>query len=795
MDNSASNINVDQLTTEEKMKLTSGKDFWASEALPDHKIPSIRMSDGPHGLRYQAAAADHLGINDSVPSTSFPTASASAATWDPELIAAMGAAIGLEAQSLGVDVVLGPGVNMKRNPLCGRNFEYFSEDPYLAGKLGAAWIQGMQKQGIAACLKHFAANNQENGRLSSDSMIDPVALHEIYLEAFRIAVTEGHPESVMCSYNKVNGTYTSDNRYLMTNVLRDQFGFDGAVITDWGALNDKVAALNAGTDLEMPGDDHLFDDEALKALQSGELQPSSLDRAAANIIKMARKHRPSFHGTREALLHQNAQLAQKIAENAIVLLKNDDHILPLQTSESLAVVGEMAKETRFQGAGSSHIQAAEQVSILTGIKQAGLTYDFAAGYRLDDEVDQEKTAQALELARTHDKVIFVAGLPDNYESEGFDRKNMALPKVQNDLLQAIAAINPHVIVLLVAGAPVEMPWLDQVQAILNLYLGGEYIGTATARVLTGQVNPSGKLAETYPKRYQDVVSAEIYDKHTRAVPYVESSYIGYRYFDKAKVPVAFPFGFGLSYTTFAIKHVRLVNDEVTDAQPVTVQLDVTNTGDMDGAEVIQAYVKEQQPRPLRPEKALKAFKKVFIKAGETVAVQLELPAQAFKEWQEKTQTWVLPAAAKSVAIGTSAADIVATLPVHLNGINVTNFKNIPDWYTTLSGKPTVHDFEQLTGQKVPPHHEFVPGEFTRLNTPREMQKHSWIVRTVTRITVRMRTKDYLDKEGPEAKFQQAIVLDTPLIRLAQQASGILKLSMVDRLVAAANHQYLKMIFG
>ncbi|MDG3062608.1 glycoside hydrolase family 3 C-terminal domain-containing protein [Lacticaseibacillus casei] len=794
MDHSVSPVNLNSLTTEEKVKLTSGKDFWSSEAFPEHGIPSIRMSDGPHGLRYQAAEADHLGINDSVPSTSFPTASASASSWDPELIAAMGEAIGLEARSLGVDVVLGPGVNMKRNPLCGRNFEYFSEDPFLAGKLGSAWIQGIQKQGVAACLKHFAANNQENGRLSSNSIIDPVALHEIYLEAFRIAVTEGHPESVMCSYNKVNGRYASDNHYLMTQVLRNQFGFDGAVITDWGALNDKVASLNAGTDLEMPGDQHLFDKEALKAFQTGELRPASLDRAAANIAKMARKQRPKFTGSREDLLHQHAQLAQKIAESAIVLLKNDDGILPLAANEQVAVVGELAKETRFQGAGSSHIKAAEQVPILTGLKQAGIAYDYAAGYRLDDQVDEEAIAQALELARTHDKVIFVAGLPDNYESEGFDRQNMALPKVQNDLLQAIAAINPHVVVLLVAGAPVELPWLDQVQAVLDLYLGGEQIGAAAGRVLTGQVNPSGKLAETYPVRYADIPSAELYDHRTRSVPYVESTYIGYRYFDKAQVPVAFPFGFGLSYTSFVIKNARLTDDHVTDDQPVTVQVELTNTGSRDGAEVVQAYVQEQAARPLRPIRELKAFKKVLVKAGETMTVTLAIPAQAFKEWHEQTQTWELPDAAKAVAIGTSSADIVSVLPVQVHGQAFTNFENVPDWYTTPSGKPTVHDFEQLTGQKVPPHHEFVPGEFTRLNTPREMQKYSWLLRLVARTVIKMRTKDYIDKDGPEAKFQQAIVLDTPLIRLAQQASGALRLSMVDRLVAAANHQYLKMIF-
>lgn len=789
-----SNFHLAKITAEEKVKLTSGKDFWTSEHLADKGIPSFRMSDGPHGLRYQALAADHLGINDSVPSTSFPTASASAAAWDPDLIQAMGKAIGLEAQSLGVDMVLGPGVNMKRNPLCGRNFEYFSEDPFLAGKLGAAWINGIQSQGIAACLKHFAANNQENDRLSSDSLVDPTALHEIYLEAFRIAVTESHPEAVMCSYNKINGTYASDNLYLMTQVLRQQFGFGGAVITDWGALNDKVAALNAGTDLEMPGDDHLFDGEALQAYQQGTLKLASLDRAVTKIAEIARKQRPKFQGSREQLLQANGQLAQKIAESAIVLLKNEAAMLPLQATDTVAVIGELAKATRFQGAGSSHINASEIVSVLDGLKQKKVSFDYAAGYRLDDQDDSQATAEALALARNHDKVVFVAGLPDNYESEGFDRQNMALPKVQNDLLQAVTAVNPNVIVLLVAGAPVELPWVDQVKAIVNLSLGGERIGAAAANVLTGAVNPSGKLAESYPLKYQDVPSADVYDKNPRSVPYVESTYVGYRYYDKAKVPVAFPFGFGLSYTSFALKNIQLSSDHVTDDQPLTISLQVTNTGKVDGAEVVQVYVQEQQPRPLRPEKSLKAFKKVFVKAGQTVNVALELKAQAFKEWREQTQTWALPEAQKAIAVGTSVTNIDAVLPVSFTGETFNNFATIPNWYTTLSGKPSVQDFEQLTDQKVPAPHEFVPGEFTRLNTPREMKKHSLLLRLVAWITVKIRTKDYIDKQGPEAKFQQAIVLDTPLIRLAQQASGALKLSMVDRLVAAANHQYVKMIF-
>lgn len=786
---------LNQLTPEELIKLTSGADFWRSTAIAKAHIPSFRMSDGPNGLRYQAGEGDALGINDSVVSTCFPTASAIACTWDPELVAEMGRAIGLEARSLKVDMVLGPGINIKRNPLCGRNFEYFSEDPYLAGMIGAAWIKGLQSQGVAACLKHFAGNNQENDRLLSDSLIDATALHELYLEAFRIAVQMAQPEGVMCSYNKVNGTYASDNAYLLTDVLRHQWQFKGTVVTDWGALNNKVASLNAGTDLEMPSSHNMFDQQALTALKAGQLKPEALFRAAGNVARLAETARPEFKGNRQDLLAKNGQLAQKIEEHAAVLLKNDDQILPLQPTQKLLVVGQMAAETRYQGAGSSHINPPAHTSILKGLTKAGITYDYQQGYDFTNETAGQLTAAAVTAAKKAQTVVVVAGLPENDESEGFDRQNMSLPVNQNVLIDRLAAVNPNIIVLLVAGAPVELPWLAKVKGLLNLYLGGQYVGDAAAAILTGKVNPSGKLAESYPAVYQDVPSAEIYDQNPRSVGYAESVYVGYRYYEKAKQPVAFPFGFGLSYTTFKLSDIKLSRDHIQTGQSVDATVNVTNTGHLDGAEVVQVYVGNSPKRALKPLKELKGFQKVFLKAGETRSVTITLPTHAFSEWDDQQQRWQLPTADKFVIVGTSSAKTLPPLLVKTVGEPIADRQQLPTWYVTPVGKPGLANFTKMSGLTVQSPIIPRPGQYTRLNTPRELGTHSLIVRKVAEIVKKNMTKGISDPNSPEAKFMETIVMDTPLIRLAQQSSGKLSLTLVDKLVAVANRHYFKAVFG
>lgn len=783
-----------QLTPEELIQLTSGADFWNSKALPDRQIPNFRMSDGPNGLRYQAGSGDALGINESAISTCFPTASAVACTWDPELISEMGRAIGHEARSLDVDMVLGPGINIKRNPLCGRNFEYFSEDPFLAGMIGAAWIKGLQSTGAAACLKHFAGNNQENDRLLSDSLIDATALHELYLEAFRIAVQTAHPEGIMCAYNKVNGTYASDNSYLLTEVLRHQWGFKGTVVTDWGALNDKVASLNAGGDLEMPSSANMFDPEALKALNAGKLKAAALRRAAGNVIQTAEKKRPAFAGEREALLAEDGRLAQKIEENAAVLLKNDDHILPIQPDQKLLVIGQMAAATRYQGAGSSHINPPEKSTILDGFKKAKMPYDYQPGYAFSRENDDQLAADAVAAAKDAQTVLVVVGLPESAESEGFDRPNMKLPANQNQVIDRLAAVTPNLIVLLVTGAPVELPWRSQVKGLINLYLGGQFVGDAAVNLLTGKTNPSGKLAESYPISYQDVASADLYDRNPRSAAYAESVYVGYRYYDKANQPVAFPFGFGLSYTTFQLSDLRLDQSQIQADQALNATVTVTNTGDRDGAEVVEVFVGNSADSPLKPLKELKGFQKVFLKAGQTTSVTIPLPAHAFSDWNDQQQAWQLPAAHKTVLVKIGSDQSQLTAPVDVRGQSLPK-KELPDWYVNPVGKPTLADFTIMSGLTVQPAITAQPGQYTRLNTPRELGTHSALIRKITSILKNSMTKGIADPESSEAKFMETIVMDTPLIRLAQQSGGKLSLTLVNKLVAIANRHYFKGIFG
>ena len=784
-----------KLTPEELISLTSGADFWKSVAISEKQIPSFRMSDGPNGLRYQASEGDALGINESAISTCFPTASAVACTWDPDLVSEMGQAIGLEARSLNVDMVLGPGINIKRNPLCGRNFEYFSEDPYLAGMIGAAWIKGLQSKGAAACLKHFAGNNQENDRLLSDSLIDPTALHEMYLEAFRIAVQTAQPEGIMCSYNKINGTYSSDNDYLLTEMLRNQWGFKGAVITDWGALNNKVASINAGTDLEMPTSRGMFDPEAVKALKDGHLKRSAVNRAAGNVIRIAETKRPAFKGDRTTLLKDNGELAQRIEENAAVLLKNDDQILPISTSEKILVVGQMAVDTRYKGAGSSHINPPSHTSILQGLDKAKIAYDYQQGYGFSNSNTGALTEAAIAAAKNAKTVVFVAGLPESDESEGFDRQNMNLPANQNALIERLAAVNPNLIVLLVAGAPTELPWLSKVKGLINLYLGGQFVGDAAARILAGAVNPSGKLAESYPISYQDVASADIYDRNPRSVGYAESVYVGYRYYEKADQPVAFPFGYGLSYTTFQLSDPSLSGTEIQTGQSIEVTVTVANTGDRDGAEVVQVYVGNSPERVLKPLKELKGFQKVFLKAGERKRITISLSDHAFSEWNDTSQSWQLPAAEKFVIVGTSSAQTLPPLSVKANGQPVRSDENLPSWYVKPTGKPNLADFSKMSGLTVHPFVTTQPGQYTRLNTPRELGAHSMIVRKIANVVKKNMTKDISDPNSPEAKFMETIVMDTPLIRLAQQSGGKLSLALVDKLVAVANRHYVKAAFG
>ncbi|WP_125704241.1 beta-glucosidase family protein [Lacticaseibacillus daqingensis] len=778
------NATLHELTDAAAVKLTSGEDFWRTEALGG--IPSFRLSDGPHGLRYQATVADHLGINEAAVATAFPTASASASSWAPALLTQMGRAIADEARAMGVDVVLGPGVNIKRNPLGGRNFEYFSEDPLLAGLLGAAWINGLQSGGVGASLKHFAGNSQETARLRADSLIDATALHELYLEAFRIAVTTSQPETVMTAYNLLNGVYMSDHAYLLQTVLRGQWEFDGAVVSDWGGLNDKVASLNAGTDLEMPSSGHLFDRQALAALHAGTLTRANLTRAVTKIAAVATRKRPAAPRPMAELLQEHAALAQTIEEASAVLMKNTG-VLPLTPGRRLGLIGALAAQTRIQGAGSSHITTPKSTSIRAGLEAAGHAPAYAPGYALSGQAAPALVADAVRVARASDDVVVVLGLPDTAEAEGTDRTTMALPADQVALLHAVAEVNANVVVLLVAGTVVGTEWAGDAAAILNLFLGGEAVGEAATRLLFGAVTPSGKLAETYPLNYADVPSSGTFGVNPVSVPYAESLYVGYRYYDKAQQAVAFPFGFGLSYTTFALTDAHLTRPLLTpDEAALTVTVTVENTGTVRGAEVVQVYVGDTMQAQLAPQKSLAAFQKVWLVPGERQTLTLTLPARAFSRWDEANQAFKLAGGAWQVFVGTSSRDIAATLPLtvaapvfHLAA---------PAWYQAPVGQPPLAAFTALSGLTPAPDVAPQPGQFTRLSVPRDLAQYSWVARRVAQsVIASMQRKDHVTPTSPEGQFLATIVWDTPIIRLAQQSGGSLKVWMVTLLVWLANH--------
>lgn len=557
--------------------LCSGASFWETQQMEQYGIPSFFMSDGPHGLRTQKGEADHLGINKSEEATCFPTASASAASWNPELLRKMGEAIGEEALYYGVDVVLGPGVCIKRNPLCGRNFEYFSEDPYLAGVMAKNWIQGVQSKGIGTSLKHYAANSQEQDRMMSNSMLDERALREIYLSAFEMAVTEGKPDTVMCSYNQINGTFASDNHKLLTEILRDEWGFDGLVVTDWGAMNDRIAAFKAGCDLEMPNSCGFFDAAVKQAVEEGILDEHYIDESAERILKQALKAKSVREQTGTELslaVEEHHELAKKIASENAVLLKNEDHILPLPQHKKIALCGSMAEILRYQGAGSSHINPTKLTSLKDALERMGGKIAYYPAYEPDGTRNKEKLEKAVAGAGEAEFVIVAAGLPDSYESEGYDRTHMHMPESQNELIHRLAQINPNLVVVLMGGSPVEMPWIHEVKAVLNMYLGGQAAGEAAADLLYGVTNPSGKLVETYPVSYRDCVTAESFGVNPRQVEYAESIYVGYRYYDKAGISVLFPFGYGLSYTSFEVSDMK-VSQECLDFANDNSELKVT----------------------------------------------------------------------------------------------------------------------------------------------------------------------------------------------------------------------------
>lgn len=659
---------IAQMTLEEKASLLSGLDFWHTKPVERLGIGSVMVSDGPHGLRKQDASADHLGVNESIKAVCFPAACASAASFDRGLLRQIGDCLGVACQHEQVAINLGPAVNIKRSPLCGRNFEYFSEDPYLAAELSTSLIQGIQSHQIGVSVKHFAANSQEHRRMSSDARVDERTLREIYLPAFESAVKNGKAWTVMCSYNRVNGEFASQNRELLTRLLRDEWGFDGYVMSDWGAVSDRVKAVHAGLDLEMPSSGGSNDLRVVKAVRAGLLDEKDVDLAVERILTIHKRYwdhaRPDTPWDMEA---QHA-LARTLAAECMVLLKNEDGVLPLSESESVAVIGKFARSPRYQGGGSSHVNSFRVESLMDALSGSSAVR-YAQGYDvLDETPDEALIAEAVEAARACGKAVIVAGLPDAFESEGYDRPHMRMPRCQNELIERVAAVNPNVIVVLYNGSPVEMPWLGKVKAVIEAYLGGQAVGGATCDVLYGKVNPSGRLPESFPYRLEDNPSYLSYGGEGDVAVYQEGIFVGYRYYDKKKMEVCFPFGFGLSYTTFAYDNLRLSSPRIKDSDTLTVSVDVTNTGSVAGKEVVELYVGDPESSVFRPVRELKGFEKILLMPGERRTVSFELSKRAFAFWDTGLNDWRVESGIFRIEIGRSSRDIALSAEVYVEGM-------------------------------------------------------------------------------------------------------------------------------
>ena len=696
-------MNIDkiiaELTLEEKASLCSGSDFWHTKVVERLDIPAIMVSDGPHGLRKNIDLAENP--NQAIEAVCFPAACATACSFDRKLIETLGKAIGDECRHEDLAVILGPGCNIKRSPLCGRNFEYFSEDPYLAGQMAASHIKGVQSKGAGGCIKHFAANNQETRRFSVSAEVDERTLREIYLAPFEEVIKEAKPWTVMCSYNRINGVHSSQNKWLLTDVLRDEWGFNGLVMSDWGAVDDRVEGIKAGLDLEMPSSLGKNDRLIVEAVEKGELSISDVDKCVRRVLELIDKAAEGADSSAEWDKKKDHQLSRKLASECIVLLKNENSILPLDSKKKTAFIGLFAKEPRYQGGGSSHINSFMIDSALDCVKEyAEVTY--AQGYVTDeDRTDEALMKEAIETAKAADTVVIFAGLPDSFESEGYDRRHMKMPLCQLELIDEIAKINKNVVVVLHNGSPIEMPFVDKVSGIVEAYLCGDGSGGAVCDVLYGKVNPSGKLAETFPKKLSDNPSYFNFPGEGDSVRYSEGIFVGYRYYDKKEIEPLFPFGFGLSYTTFEYSDLHLSHTEIDEDKTLKVEVTVTNTGTREGKEVVQLYVADRESTVIRPVKELKGFEKVSLKPGESKKVVFSLDSRAFAYYETSISDWFVEYGAYDIMIGASSRDIRLTDTVYVNGkkklpVNFTLNSNFGDIRQFPEGRKVIEDVLRAT---------------------------------------------------------------------------------------------------
>ena len=761
------------LTLEEKCALLSGAETFKTRGMPKHGIPQMWLSDGPHGLRKQAGESDHLGLNPSVPATCFPTASAVANSWDAALGEEIGAALGEEAAAQEVSVLLGPGLNMKRNPLCGRSFEYFSEDPYLAGKLAAGYIRGIQSKGVAACPKHFAVNSQETRRMASDSVVDERTLREIYLTGFEIAVKEGHPRSIMSSYNLVNGTYANENKHLLTEILRGEWGFDGAVITDWGGSNDHALGVKNGSTLEMPAPGGDSVRELLAAVESGKISESDIDARLSELLPLVFDTKAALDAAPRAFdAAAHHALARRAAEESLVLLKNEGALLPLAAGTKVAVLGDFAKNPRYQGAGSSMVNST-QVDVLLDklIDSAVNVIGYQQGFDRHGKPDAALQKSACELAAQADTVVLCMGLDEIAESEGLDRSNLRLAQNQVELLQAVATINPKIVVVLYSGSVVETPWLDNCQALLYAALGGQAGAGAVADALTGKVNPCGKLAETWPLTYADIPRAADFATRRKTVEYREGLYIGYRYFTTAEKAVRFPFGYGMSYTTFAY------SDLAADEQGVS--LTVTNTGSVAGTEIVQLYISKKDGQIFRPAKELKGFARVTLAPGEKQRITIALDDKAFRFWNVKASRWEIEGGEYELLVGASVEDIRLCEKISVQGtatVHPYEDVNLGCYYKGDVLSVSDADFEKLLGHPIPNGKTKIDRNLTLGELNHARSPLGWLVWLV--LTILLDVSYKRGKPDLNILFQY----NMPLRALAKMTNGAISMGMVDGIV-------------
>lgn len=776
---------IKKMSLEEKASLCVGKDYWNSLNIEKYNIPQITMSDGPHGLRVQKTKADNLGINQSEVATCFPALATLGNSWNKEIAYKLGKAIGEEAKKEKVNIVLGPAINIKRSPLCGRNFEYISEDPYLSGILGSEYVKGMQSQNVGACLKHFAVNNQENRRRTINVVIDERTLREIYLKAFQLIITQSKPWAVMSAYNKVNGVYCSENKHLLKDILREEWKYNGIVISDWGAENNRVEGIKATHDLEMPGGRGNGIKEIINAIKLNEISERDLDNIVDRIIEIAKLNETQKEDYKYNE-KEHHKIALKIAEDSIVLLKNEDKILPLK-NEKIALIGDMAKNPRYQGAGSSTINPYKVENAWENFKEYNVEFEYAKGYeRIKSKNDTELRKQAVEIAKNNEIVVVFVGLTENYESEGVDRKNLDIPENQNKLIEEISKVNENIIVVLSNGSPITMPWKDKVKAIITGYLGGEAGSKAMVNCLLGIVNPSGKLSETYPKKIEDTPCYNNYPGTELSVEYKESIYVGYRYYDTNNIDVLFPFGYGLSYTDF--KYSSL--DIKTNKDEYIISFNIKNIGTKKGKEIAQIYISQNAPVIFKPKKELKAFEKIELNPGEEKKVNINLKRDSFEYYNVKTNKWSVENGIYKVLIGKSIDDIVLEKEIKVESEDIINENNYSNNYKIGNVKEiTDEEFKEILGKEIPDRHIKIK-DITDENTLEQI-KNTKVGRVIYNNQIEKMNKLF-EEQNVNKATKVMMDLQKPLKKFYEKKNSKITKDMVNELLKIAkNNEYYK----